>query len=272
MFPPTQQMDTPDSRPPSARGAAARRGAASAGPAAVNSLLPAPFAALAAAAPAVAPDAAPHTVLSSLTPSLLQDLLRFEPGNPQRELLEVLAAGVRHTQPLTITLAWEQQSMALTMFPTDRLVHCPMPMSHFLASNLEILQVRQVQPATLRPPGSTELARVGNPSHYAALGPLLWAVALRGSRETLLPELAGLAAYRVSPGISLSGLDVPGAMAACITRLRRHTCNLRDISAWQGIGVQRATRLLNALYLQSGLIVSRSHPAATNEGWTGYDT
>ena len=29
-------------------------------------------------------------------------------------------------------------------------------------------------------------------------------------------------------------------------------------------------RLLNALYLQSGLIVSRTHPAATNDGWTGY--
>ena len=37
------------------------------------------------------------------------------------------------------------------------------------------------------------------------------------------------------------------------------------------MGAQRAMRLLNALYLQSGLIVSRSHPAATNQGGTGYD-
>jgi hypothetical protein len=29
-------------------------------------------------------------------------------------------------------------------------------------------------------------------------------------------------------------------------------------------------RLLNALYLQSALIISRTHPAATNEGWFGY--
>ena len=36
------------------------------------------------------------------------------------------------------------------------------------------------------------------------------------------------------------------------------------------MGPQRAMRLLNALYLQSGLIVSRTHPAATNDGWTGY--
>ena len=265
MFPPTQPMEATDSRPPGARtGAEAQRGAAAA-----PGSPPAPFAGLT-TRPELNQFEAAHTALNSLTPSLLQDLLRFEPGNPQRELLEVLAAGVRHTQPLAIGLASEQQSLTLTMFPTDRLVHCPMPMTQFLASNLEILQVREVQPARLRPPGSNEQYRVGKPAHYAALGPLLWAVALRGSRETLLPELAGPAAYRVSPGISLSGLDVPGAMAACITRLRRHTCNLREISAWQDIGLQRAMRLLNALYLQSGLIVSRSHPAATNEGWTGY--
>jgi hypothetical protein len=145
-------------------------------------------------------------------------------------------------------------------------------MADFLASNLEALQVLEVQPATLRPPGSSELARVGNPALYAPLGPVLWAVALRGSRGDLLPELSGQAAYRVAPGVSLGRLEVPGAMAACITRLRRQTCNLRDLAEWQGIGPQRAMRLLNALYLQSGLIVSRSHPAATNEGWSGYQT
>ena len=213
-----------------------------------------------------------HTALSSLSPSLMQDLRRFDEDKPQRELLEVLAAGVRHTQALAITLAWERQALlTLSMFPTDRLVHCPMVMADFLAGDLGSLQVRQVQPAALRPPGSTELARIGNPALYGPLGPLLWAVALRGSRDALLPELAGQAAYRVAPGISLGGLDVPDAMAACINRLRRQTSNLREIASWHQIGMARATRLLNALYLQSGLIVSRSHPAATIEGWTGYD-
>jgi hypothetical protein len=244
MFPSTQPMDAPDRWPARAQPDAP---------------------------PAAAPDSV-HTALSSLSPSLLQDLLRFDQDKPQRELLEVLAAGVRHTQPLAIRLAWEQQSLTLSMFPSDRLVHCPMAMADFLDSNLEALQVLAVQPATLRPPGSAELARVGNPALYAPLGPLLWAVALRGSRDALLPELAGPAAYRVAPGVTLGGLEVPGAMAACITRLRRQACNLRDLAEWQNIGPQRAMRLLNALYLQSGLIVSRSHPAATNEGWSGYQT
>ena len=223
------------------------------------------------ASPAGRAGAPVHTALSSLSPSLMQDLLRFDKDNPQRELLEVLAAGVRHTQPLAIALAWERQALTLSMFPTQRLVHCPLPMADVLAGNLDAMQVRQVQPASLRPPGSAELARIGNPAFYAPLGPLLWAVALRGARDALLPELAGQAAYRVAPGVTLSGLDVPGAMAACINRLRRKTSNLREIAGWYDIGPLRATRLLNALYLQSGLIVSRSHPAATNEGWTGYD-
>ena len=244
-FPSTLPMDATDSRP-----AVAMLGASPAG--------------RAAGAPV-------HTALSSLSPSLMQDLLRFDKDNPQRELLEVLAAGVRHTQPLAIALAWERQALTLSVFPTQRLVHCPLPMVAFLAGNLEAMQVRQVQPASLRPPGSAELARIGNPALYAPLGPLLWAVALRGARDALLPELAGQAAYRVAPGVTLSGLDVPGAMAACISRLRRKTSNLREIAGWYDIGPLRATRLLNALYLQSGLIVSRTHPAATNEGWTGYD-
>ncbi|MES2717732.1 MAG: hypothetical protein V4795_18340 [Pseudomonadota bacterium] len=213
-----------------------------------------------------------HTALSSLSPSLLQDLLRFEASaGPQRELLEVLAACVRHTQPLAITLAAPGRSvLVVSVFPLDRQVHCPVPLAELLAGDLAAVQVLEVQPARWRAPGSTDAHRIDRPECYTPLGPLLWAVALRGAREALLPELAGQAAYRVSPGISLSGLEVPGAMAACITRLRRHTCNLRDMSSWPGVGPGRAMRLLNALYLQSGLIVSRTHPAATNDGWTGY--
>lgn len=248
MFPPTLPLDAPDSRPIAARALAA-----------VRSVLPRPA------------DDGP-TGLSSLTPSLLQDLQRFEPatGQLQHELLEVLAAGVRHTQPLAIELGRGDDVLTLSVFPLDRLVHCPLTIAELLAGDLATLRVRHVEPAALRPPGSPELARVGNPASYHPLGPLLWAVALRGARTTLLPELAGLAAYRVAPGLHLTGLDVPDTMAACIARLRRQTSNLREIAAWHGIGRARAMRLLNALYLQSGLIVSRSHPAATNEGWSGY--
>lgn len=226
--------------------------------------------------PMDAADSRPHqparTALSSLSPSLLQDLLRFEgSAGPQHELLEVLAACVRHTQPLAIHLGIPGRSvLVVSVFPLDRQVHCAQPLDDLLRGDLAGLQVLEVAPARWRAPGSTEARHIDRPECYTPLGPLLWAVALRGGREALLPELAGQAAYRVSPGVSLGGLDVPGAMAASITRLRRHTCNLREITSWPGVGPARAMRLLNALYLQSGLIVSRSHPAATNDSWTGY--
>lgn len=212
-----------------------------------------------------------HTALSSLSPSLLQDLMRFDTAGPQRELLEVLAACVRHTQAVAITVHLpEQAPVVVTVFPLERLVHGNPPMANLLSDDLATLRVLQVEPARWRAPGSSEPRRVDRPEHYSPIGPLLWAAALRGARATLLPELAGQAAYRVSPGMSLGGLEVPGALASCITKLRRQTSNLREIAGWNSVGNERAMRLLNALYLQSGLIVSRTHPAATNEGWTGY--
>ena len=245
MFPPTQSSDEPDRLRPGADATAAAPAGQTARPG--------------------------HTALSSLSPSLLQDLQRFEPGGSQRELLEVLAAGIRHTQPLAIDLVCDPQRFTLSLFAQDRRVHCTLPLAALMATDLAALQVLQVRPASRRPaPDAAAASALAEPDHYGVLQPLLWAVALRGARTALLPELAGQAAYRVSPSLDLAGLDVPAAMASCISRLRRQTCNLADIARWLDIGTPRAMRLLNALYLQSGLIVSRSHPAATNEGWTGY--
>ena len=255
-FPTTQFMDAPDSRPHDAGRPKAARGrqAVAAGP-----RTPSP------------PEDTTHTALSSLSPSLLQDLMRFDlEGSAQRELLEVLAACLRHTQPLAIAVAMPRQMLTLTVFPLDRLVHCPVPLAEFLDDDLRSLQVLQVQPARLRPPGSAELTRVASAALYSPLGPLLWGVALQGARNALLPEIAGPAVYRVAPGLDIAGLPATGALVAAIQRLARQTASLRELSDWPGLDRERAIRLLNALYLQSGLIVSRTHPAATNEGWTGY--
>jgi hypothetical protein len=213
---------------------------------------------------------AANSRLTSLSPSLMQDLQRFEQHGQQSELLEVLAAGIRHTQPLAIHLQWGAQVLTLTMFPVQKLAHCAIPMDRLLAGRVSELQVLQVEQATLRAPGDRESALVSDPALYAPLAPVMWAMAMRGSREALLPEIAGQAAYRVAPGVSFDGLDLPAVLARCITRLRRQTSNLREICEWPGIDRPRAQRLLNAIYLQAGLIVSRTHPAATNEGWAGY--
>jgi hypothetical protein len=215
-------------------------------------------------------DDAPATRLSDLSASLLQDLQRFgAEGAPRTELIEVLAACVRHTQALDIVMRYAQRTLSLTVFPLDKLAHSVVPMAEFVAGDLARIDVLQVEPARIARPGPRHLA-ADSRGQFGALATLMWEAALRGSRDTLLPELAGQAAYRIAPGALLHGLRIPGAMANSIVRLRRQTCNLREIAEWPGLNVPRATRLINALYLQSALIVSRTHPAATNEGWSGY--
>lgn len=209
--------------------------------------------------------------LSSLSPSLLRDLMRFEqsrtPGEAL-EILEVLAACVRHARDLLLHVDIDGLAVPLTVFPIERLVHCPLPMAELLAGDLSRLQVLHVEPALMRAPGDPERALVGEPHLYSALGPLLWELALRGSRDELLPEIAGPVAYRLVPGVDLRGLSIGGTLAAAVYRLKRQTHSLREIAEWAGFDRSRAVRMLNGLYLQAGLMVSRTHPAAT-DGWFG---
>ncbi|HET9976960.1 MAG TPA: hypothetical protein VFQ20_05960 [Burkholderiaceae bacterium] len=209
------------------------------------------------------------TRLSSLNPSLLQDLLRFEQDGRRTELLEVIAACARHGRPLAVFLQCGLRVVPLTVFPNERLVHCPLPMHEFLSQRLGDLTVLRVEPATLRPPGDPEEALVGEPHLYQPLGPVTWELAMRGSREALLPEIAGPAAYRVALGTNLREVVLTGVVQAAVTRLQRESANLREIAEWPGLNRARAMRLLNALYLQGGLIVSRTHPVASNESWFG---
>ena len=206
--------------------------------------------------------------LSTLSPSLMLDLMRFEQEGQQSGVVEILAACIRHARKLLLHLQAGERVVPLTVFPVEHLVHCPMPIAQFLEMPLGDLSVLHVEPALLRPPGDRVQAMVGAPEHYSALGPVLWELALRGARDELLPEIAGQAAYRISPGLNLRMLDLSGSMAEAVARLKRDTTNLREMALWPGFDRERAMRLLNGLYLQAGLMVSRTHPAATNGGWS----
>ena len=212
------------------------------------------------------------TRLTSLNPSLMQDLLRFERpaagGDDNRlEALEVLAAALRHGRRLRLHLQHESRVLPLTVFPSEGQAHCPMPMAQLLALRLVDLRVLHVEPAELEPLARLENGAGAEAQRYGPLGLLLWELALRGSREALLPELAGAAAYRVAPSAKLHALALSGSVAAAVARLQRDTTNLADIASWPGFDRSRAMRMLNGLYLQAALMVSRSHPAATNEHW-----
>ena len=207
--------------------------------------------------------------LSTLSPSLRLDLMRFEQESQQGGVIEILAACIRHARKLLIHLQASDRVVPLTVFPVEHLVHCPMPIAQFMALPLGDLSVLHVEPALLRPPGDRVPSLVGEAQHYSALGPVLWELALRGVRAELLPEIAGQAAYRISPGLNLRNLELSGSLAEAVARLRRHTTNLGEMALWPGFDRERAMRLLNGLYLQAGLMVSRTHPAATNQGWSG---
>ena len=208
------------------------------------------------------PDAGASTRLSSLNPSLMADLMRFEHGGRGADVLEVLAACVRHGRALTIHLQCADKVLPLTVFPRERLVHCPVDPQTILAGQPAELPVLQVEVALLRPPGGGEAQEAGEPHLlYHPLAPLLWTFAMRGVRGALLPEVAGTAVYRVSPAFDVTQV-AEGPVRDVLSDMRRTVMSLREIGQRPGIGAELAARLVNALYLQSGLIVSRSHPGA----------
>jgi len=206
---------------------------------------------------------------ATLSPSLLADLSRFERAGHASEVLEVLAACVRHSQQVVIHLQMGDAVVPLTVFALERLVHCPINLDALLRERPTELRVLHVEPAVLRPPGDEELSLVGDEHHYHSLGPVLWELALRGSRASLLPEIAGPVAYRAAPGFTLGGLRAGGVLRTAVHRLQGDRYSLREMAEWPGFDASRAARLLNALYLQSGLIISRTHRAAIGESWFG---
>jgi hypothetical protein len=209
----------------------------------------------------------PSTRLAQLSPSLQADLLRFEQGGSSSEAVEVVAACIRHSTRVTIYLQCSDRVVPLTVFPHEQLVHCPMELPELVDRYLSQLRVMHLEPATLRPPGDPERELIGDSRLYHPIAPLLWDLAIRGPRRDLLPEIAGPAVYRVSPGLDAQALPASGVLRAAIERLRRQAVSLSGIAGWPAFDRERAARLLNALYLQAGLIVSRSHPDAVRDSW-----
>jgi hypothetical protein len=199
--------------------------------------------------------------ISTLSGSLLDDLRRYAHDGGAFEAAEALAACVRHGQDITLHLQCGAHAVPLTVFVYDHLVHCPIDMPEFVERHLPTLQVLHVEPAVLKPPGHAD-GPCGPLNEHHALSALLWNVAMRGARRELLPEIAGTALYRVAPSLDVDSLPAAGALMAGIRRLQGERHALREIAEFPGFDRERAERLLNALYLQAGLIVSRAHPGA----------
>ena len=196
-----------------------------------------------------------------LPTTMLADLRQLDVRREGGDLLEILAACMRHRQAALICLQYENLVWPVTVFPGELVYHSPRDLSLASRDGLHAIQVMSCDAPGLRPPGHWMHERVGRIEHYHPLKPLLWQVALHGPRSALLAEIAGNAAYRVT----LSREDrllAPGALGPAADRLRNEAATLRDIARWPGMSADRASRLLNALYLGSALMVMRSHPAA----------
>lgn len=202
-----------------------------------------------------------NTVLPT---TLVAELRQLDARRESGDVLEVLAACVRHRQAALLCLQYEDLVWPVTVFPSEGVYHSPRDVALAAPAALATLRVLSCDAAGLRPPGHWMHERVGRLEHYRALQSLLWIVALQGPRSELLAEIAGTAAYRAT--LSRDALPfASGALGPAAERLRRESVSLRDIAAWPGMSTERASRLLNALYLNQGLMVMRSHPAAREE-------
>jgi hypothetical protein len=197
-----------------------------------------------------------------LPTTLLADLERLGGSPLEGDALEVVAACMRHREPALLYLQHDGLVWPVTVFPREVLYHSPRDLTQAARGGIPTLRLLSAEPPGVRPPGHYMHERVMPAEQYRPLVPLLWTLALKGPRKTLLTEISGTAAYRLASGSSAQQMAASGALGSAMERLRRESVSLREMAAWPGLSVERASRLLNALYLTSSLMMVRTHPAA----------
>ena len=201
--------------------------------------------------------------LTLLPTTLLADLRRLQSEGTEGDVLEVIAACVRNHEAALLYLEQGAFVWPVTLFPREGLYHSPRDAlavaAHTALSQLRLLLA---EPPGVRAPGDAMHERIASADKYRPLTGLLWAVAMHGPRSALLAEISGRVAYRL---VSLNIKELPrskGAINSTVLRLERESASVAEIARWPGMSVERASRLLHALYLCGALMVTRSHHAA----------
>src|SRR6185295_10495177 len=164
--------------------------------------------------------------------------------------------------PALLYLALGAFVWPLTLFPAQWLAHSSQDVASIAqAGELAQLKLINAERPGVRPPGHWMVERITAGEKYRALRPILWTLALEGPRHALLGEIGGRAAYRITSTGAAERPATHGALTSAMQRLRQDAASLREIATWPGMSVDRGSRMLNALYLTGGLMVTRSHPA-----------
>lgn len=194
---------------------------------------------------------------TTLSPSLLSDLQRFSGDVTDTDLLPVLAAAVRHATPLIMQLQLQGRIVALSVLPRDQQFKADLDLCALPAEEMSQLRLLHVGPML----SSESHAEPDPPAlHVGGLSALLWRLALHGARDELLPEIAGPVRYRLAPGVPLRSLPMEAWSLPILHGLRREASTLHELAPRTLLERQRARRLLNAVYLQGRLMVTRSLP------------
>lgn len=204
-----------------------------------------------------------------LPTTLLADLRRLDADPSSSDVLEVIAACVRHREPALLCLTHDGLVWPITLFPEEGVYHSPRDLQQASATGMANLRLATAEPPGVRPPGHWMHERVAQAEHYRPLAPLLWSVALNGPRRELLADIAGPAAYRLVSSTGGERPQAPGALGSAIERLQRGSVSLREIAQWPGMSTERASRLLNGLYLSGNLLVSRAQSVGRAEASEG---
>lgn len=200
-----------------------------------------------------------------LPTTLLAELRRLDDERQGDDVLEVIAACLRHREPALLCLEHDALVWPVTLFPNEGVYHAPRDIREASATGLAALRLLTAEPPGVRPPGHWMHERVASDNHYHPLPDLMWRLALHGPRRQLLGDIAGPAVYRMVAGAAGERLSAPGALGSALERLREDSVPLKDIARWPGMSEERASRLLNALYLSGKLLVSRSRTVPRDE-------
>jgi hypothetical protein len=196
--------------------------------------------------------AGPTTVHSTLSPSLREDLLRFADAGAEIELLPAIAASVRHAKSVLMGLDLQGLRIVASIHPRQQIFRAPLDLSALSPAECRALKLVHVEPQ------ARAADEAGRDTSSGPLRPLLWRLAMHGPRVDLLPEVQGPVRYRLAFGAALKGLEIAPEFGAVLARLKSSPLGLDELVAGSGLGRGVLQRLLNALYLQSGLMIVRA--------------